>query len=983
MAAFDIRTDAPGLLRVESLNITLTFTRTGPNTGRISWNIPTPASGCTAADQAYCGIVVTLDNTPISGSKIPVNGTVYSSDPTGDPNLFAGDKLDTARIIGAFYQDRTTTYFDVTGLQPDTPYYVSGFPCDCEYRYYYEGVHAYSLDYTNRGSADSSGFQLILLNSNQTTPGVNPNDYTGLMPGINYSFDLQLGLVPNPNIPVNPRLCHPTPKHYTVNIQGTNSATYFDLVNEINKNLALIDGSIQGPLAPNTGVYYWNATTHSLYTWDGSHNVSTPVIVQATAPDILTVGTYWFNTTTNVLQIWSGTAWNLVSVINSATNPLVQHSDTSYWFTGTQGYVWNGTTWCQELTYIQTLDPSTVAPTTEGAFWYNPTTELFYRWDNTLGIWTTVAEIASAVNPSSLPNGYYWFNSTNNSLYQWNLPNPGWNLQSNVYLGETAPGTPGHGKYWYNPASKVLQQYSAITLTWTMLPSITYGSDPTIRHSCDVWFNTSFNTIWVWDTVASIWVQATTFYNQTTDPSVLPTIADGTLWFNTINNQLYVWRNNCFNQVSYIDYPNDPTSQLINGTVWHNTTTNVFSVFTSPSTWTPITPIDSASDPHSLPLGAFWFNTNSNSLQSWNGVSWVSVLFTTNNPTPTTGTTWFNSTTNTLMIWNGVSWIVSPVKVTVQLDCNGNMLFTDTSTGSYSFVQVTDITLFQSLSVPFSYDYATPGTDGASNQPSYNEIGIGTDGSNDERLLLMNEIRFELGYPVIDVELTNEQLDYAITKALNELRSRSGLGYKRGYFFMQVNPETQRYTLTNKIQGMNKIVDILGIYRLSSSFLSSAHGAGVYGQIVLQHLYNMGTFDLLSYHIMTEYTKTMEVLFAARLTFTWNEQNRELWIHHRFPLTEPMVSIEATVERTEQDIISDRYARPWIRKWATAVSRLMLAEIRGKYSTLPGAGGNITLNAAELRAAAKEEMDACIMDIETYVADKPEEFGMATTFIFG
>jgi hypothetical protein len=145
----------------------------------------------------------------------------------------------------------------------------------------------------------------------------------------------------------------------------------------------------------------------------------------------------------------------------------------------------------------------------------------------------------------------------------------------------------------------------------------------------------------------------------------------------------------------------------------------------------------------------------------------------------------------------------------------------------------------------------------------------------------------------------------------------------------------------------------------------------------------MGTFDLLSYHIMAEYTKQMEVLFAARLTFTWHEQSRELWIHHRFPFSEPMVSVEATVERTEQDLLTDRYTRPWLRRYALATSRLMLAEIRGKYGTLPGAGGGISLNASDLRMAAKEEIDVCIQEIDDFIADRPEEIGLGAFYTMG
>jgi hypothetical protein len=145
----------------------------------------------------------------------------------------------------------------------------------------------------------------------------------------------------------------------------------------------------------------------------------------------------------------------------------------------------------------------------------------------------------------------------------------------------------------------------------------------------------------------------------------------------------------------------------------------------------------------------------------------------------------------------------------------------------------------------------------------------------------------------------------------------------------------------------------------------------------------MGSFDLLSYHLMAEYTHLMEILFAARVTFTWNEQTRELFMHNRFNQAEQMVCIEASVDRTEQDIMTDRYTKSWIRRYAAAVCRLMLAEIRGKFSTLPGAGGGVTLNAGELRQAAQTEIDACLMDIEQYITDRPEEYGVGSTFLFG
>ena len=995
MSTFDIRPDAPGILRTESLSINIKFERTGPSTGRVSWNIPTPAAGCTAEDQAYCGMLVTLDITAASLAKAPKDGTVYSSDPTADPNLFAGDKIDTALVIGAYYQDRTTTFFDVSGLTPNTPYYVTGYPVDCQYRYFTSGVHAYSQDFKGTGTADTAATQVVALAGNssgnvsvvgafgnttsfQVPDGVKPTDVTGLVCGAFYDIRCQIGIVPTPRTPYPEGSCVPTPNVYTITVDGCEASTYADLVVEINEQFALITNPPQGPFPPNANALYWKASTEQLFQWTGYEHVEIPVIVQATAPSVIVVGTYWYNPDADELKLWNGTSWDDVVVIVFSTDPMAPVCDQTYWFNGTLGYLWNGTTWCEQTTYININDPSVQLPAPCGSFWYDSDDFLLYRWNDTTNVWMLTTAIQYHEDPNNLPNGTYWFDETNLVLNTWNIPAPGWNVEANVAISETAPTTPAPGKFWYNPATQELFQWSGTM--WVQLDVISFLTDPTIRATCDLWWDTNLDVMKVWDIVNNEWDIATTFYQNNTDPTLPPTLSDGDLWYNPDDGNLYVWQNNCFILVEYISWPTDPTLTIPNGTVWYDGT--VWYVKTA-GVWVAISPVVTTQDPSMLTAGSYWFNTSNDSLQIWNGAQWVNVTYSTTPFTPTQGSPWYNSSTDTLMMWNGTTWVPGLPIATVELDCNGNLLFTDTSTGSTSYISVMEITLFTNLLVPYSFVNPNPGTDGVSGQPSYSELGIGTDGSNDERFRLMNEVRYELGYPVIDVELTQEQLDFCVSRAIEEIRGKSGIGYRHGFFFMRVNAETQRYLLTNRVQGMEKIVQVQGVYRLTSAFLSSAHGAGVYGQIVLQHLYNMGTFDLLSYHIISEYIELMEILFAARITFTWDEHSRELWMHHRFAFNEPMVLIECSTERVEQEIIVDRWCRSWIRRFAAATAREILAEIRGKFSTLPGAGGGVTLNAADLRTTATEMKVKLEQEIADYQVDKPEDYGMGTQFTIG
>ena len=49
--------------------------------------------------------------------------------------------------------------------------------------------------------------------------------------------------------------------------------------------------------------------------------------------------------------------------------------------------------------------------------------------------------------------------------------------------------------------------------------------------------------------------------------------------------------------------------------------------------------------------------------------------------------------------------------------------------------------------------------------------------------------------------------------------------------------------------------------------------------------------------------------------------------------------------------------KQWIRKYALALSKEMLGQIRGKFTTVPIPGQSVTLNFSELLSQAKEEQN--------------------------
>jgi len=57
--------------------------------------------------------------------------------------------------------------------------------------------------------------------------------------------------------------------------------------------------------------------------------------------------------------------------------------------------------------------------------------------------------------------------------------------------------------------------------------------------------------------------------------------------------------------------------------------------------------------------------------------------------------------------------------------------------------------------------------------------------------------------------------------------------------------------------------------------------------------------------------------------------------------------------------------KQWIRRFAIALTKEMLGQIRGKFSTVPIPGESVTLNASDLLSQSKSEQDALRLELKT------------------
>ena len=345
----------------------------------------------------------------------------------------------------------------------------------------------------------------------------------------------------------------------------------------------------------------------------------------------------------------------------------------------------------------------------------------------------------------------------------------------------------------------------------------------------------------------------------------------------------------------------------------------------SPDTFAgAIEPLSSAPDnPY---VGQVYYNVTTGHVQVWIGASWIDassapipVGASDAIPTaPAQGDFFYNSTTRQLLVWNGTSWNRADV------------------------------------SQPDS--------------PMVEKLGVGTDGSYDERARLIDVLKIQLGSPTVCVELGEEAFDVAIDNALDEFRRRADNAYNMRYVIFEIKPGQSHYYLNDPRTGSNRVVNIIKIHRVNTMGIGSISGdMTVYAQSFFQSMYTGGGFDILSIHLMASLSEEYQRIFAGDLAFLWDESTRQLQILRTVNTTEKVI-LECAMERTEQDLLVDRWAKQWLQHWAHSELIEQLGLIRSKFGNLPGAGGGITLNGSELLAMAESMQTEALRQLSDFEA---------------
>jgi hypothetical protein len=340
---------------------------------------------------------------------------------------------------------------------------------------------------------------------------------------------------------------------------------------------------------------------------------------------------------------------------------------------------------------------------------------------------------------------------------------------------------------------------------------------------------------------------------------------------------------------------------------------------------------------------------------------------------PKLGDTYYNIQDGNVYMWNGSSWMIASTDTVP----TGNTFPTNGASGQFFYSTQTKILYI------FDGTKWNPANTRDTGVQMVDKVGIGSDGSYDERANLIRVLKVQLGWPSICIELTEEAFNVAIGNALDEFRRRADNAYHKQFILYTLKNNQTTYYLNDPRIGTDKIVNVIKIHRVNTLGSTTLGGDnGVYSQMFFNQYYSGNMVDILSLHLIASLSEDFERIFAGNLMFNFNERNRQLEIHRKLYRDEKVV-IECVMERTEQDLLTDRWAKQWLQSWAHAELKETLGMIRSKYPNLPGANGGLSLNGDMLINEARQDFEECLRQIRDFeVGNGGVEFDN-TAFLIG
>ena len=205
-----------------------------------------------------------------------------------------------------------------------------------------------------------------------------------------------------------------------------------------------------------------------------------------------------------------------------------------------------------------------------------------------------------------------------------------------------------------------------------------------------------------------------------------------------------------------------------------------------------------------------------------------------------------------------------------------------------------------------------------------------------------NWIMIQLGYPLVHVEITDEQLTSNINDAIEEFTKY--VTEEREYIGLDLEDyQTSGFTLPN---------NVTSVFALEESNIYGSTTGGVNTLFSVQNtMWNAGMLPIpssgnkgswIDYELAMSYVDLMQRMTAAKFYYEYNERSKLLVLTPN-PSDKNMkgiICIGANIIRPDDQ----HFGESWVKRYALSLSKIMVGSVRTKYPGTQLLGGGLIDN---------------------------------------
>jgi len=210
----------------------------------------------------------------------------------------------------------------------------------------------------------------------------------------------------------------------------------------------------------------------------------------------------------------------------------------------------------------------------------------------------------------------------------------------------------------------------------------------------------------------------------------------------------------------------------------------------------------------------------------------------------------------------------------------------------------------------------------------------------------------KLGWPVIEINLSDEQIEDRIDEAIDFYRDYHYDGSQLIYLKHQL---TQEEIDQGWVPVPSNLLGVTRIFDLSSSISTGSGMFNVKYQFVLNNIEDISGYSVQNYYMAMQHLQFLQEILVGKPMIRYNRRIDKLYIDvDKSALVAGEYIIIEAYDIVDPDVYSDFWKDRWLQNYATVLIKENWGSVLTKFEGMPLVGGT-TFNGQQILSEAKED----------------------------